>query len=205
MIDRPVLFDACERGDAAMTALLYARGANVNIRDWTGAPPLASLGLGASLTMIKTLLDAGADPEAAGTSMTTALLRFCVLDRRDAVALLLSRGAKANTIGLLGLTPAIAASSVHDLDLLRLLASHGADLRRPIEGGVTALHLASTKEGDAPVLLFLIQHGLDVNGKSSEGDTPLERRRCVWMPGERQISPRATEPISTHAPWTAKL
>jgi ankyrin repeat protein len=116
---------------------------------------------------------------------------------------LLARGANANTTDTRGLTPAAAAIEMASLPLLKLLTQWGAklppdalprtlalgthveliqflldhpsdvDLALRNASGQTLAHLAAQSEKRLFLLLWLVQHGADVEARDSDGMTPM--------------------------------
>ncbi len=187
------------------------------------AAPAANAGpVVTSMQIIKALLDAGADPNvemnfhrpnAPGrgrfgdnqvSTSTTALFRAVQLEDKEVVELLLSKGANPN-INSMGYTPfGIAAgngpngrgggNAPPNLELLNLLAKHGADVNAKISGtlsysfhigygnrddgvnskeGTSALHEAA-RNGRLDMVRFLIDIGADPNLQDNDGQKPLD-------------------------------
>ncbi|MEO5923194.1 MAG: ankyrin repeat domain-containing protein [Bryobacteraceae bacterium] len=176
-----------------------------------------------SMEIIKTLLAAGADPNvemnfhrpnAPGrgrfgdnqvSTSTTALFRAVQLEDKEVIELLLSKGANPN-INTMGYTPfGIAAGNGPsgrgggaggpvNLELLNLLAKHGADVNAKISGtlsysfhigygntndgvnskeGTSALHEAA-RTGRLDMVRALIDLGADPNLADADGQKPID-------------------------------
>ncbi len=174
------------------------------------------------MEIIKTLLDAGADPNvemnfhrpnAPGrgrfgdnqvSTGTTALFRAVQLNDMEVINLLLAKGANPN-INSMGYTPfGLAANNGPNgrgggagpvnLELLNLLAKHGADVNAKsaarlatpstlatairMDGvnskeGTTALHEAA-RAGRADLVRYLIDLGADPNLADNDGQKPID-------------------------------
>ena len=61
---------------------------------------------------------------------------------------------------------------VEEIDALRLLLKHGADVNAARHDGQTALHFAA-KNGSAKCVRILLDAGADPTSKNAGGDTPL--------------------------------
>lgn len=95
---------------------------------------------------LRTLLDAGANPNETVAQLTLsvpALSRLIRLDDLDATRLLLERGANPNSAGSRGLTPLMmAASSEYGAPTVRMLLAKGARIDAQDDSGQTALDWA---------------------------------------------------------------
>ena len=135
-----------------LAALLLERGARPNIPDargsalhalaWvrrpgSGRPPLPTGALD-SLTLARELLARGADPN---TRIDWREIPFEVDLGIVKPPPNISVG--RNFISFVGATPFYLAAKHADLDLMKLLAAHGADPRRPTDQGVTPLMAAA--------------------------------------------------------------
>jgi ankyrin repeat protein len=104
---------------------------------------------------LRTLLDAGANPNEAVTQVTLtvpALARVIGLEDPDATRVLVERGADVNAVGARGLTPLMAAAaSERGAPTVRLLLETGANVQaRDAEGASAldwALRLGDTETG----------------------------------------------------------
>lgn len=107
-------------------------------------PPLIQAARTGSLDTMKRLLDSGADvnvPGPTGDDWDATPLQHAILARqRDAVRLLLERGADPNRVaGPNAPTPLLLAAGDIDPTFVNLLLAHGADPTVEGEGGVTPL------------------------------------------------------------------
>jgi ankyrin repeat protein len=196
-----------------LVRLLIERGADVNARD-TGdnALPLHFAAGGASLEVIRMLIDAGSDVQGEGDDHRMDVIGWacCMADaRRDVVALLLERGARHNVF---------SAIACNDVDAVRrVVRDDPAQLTRRLshnEQEQTAVHYV-VKAADGLVggtfrtgehyrtLEALIELGADVNATDAKGRTPIEiamlqgdreAMRLLHAAGARAPVPRASAP-----------
>jgi ankyrin repeat protein len=71
-----------------------------------------------------------------------------------------------------GNTPLILATANGNLEQVKALVAHGADVNRPNFEGKTPLHVAAMCNHNE-ILLFLINHGANIAQKTFEGETAL--------------------------------
>lgn len=154
-----VLF-AARHGDAEATDLLLNAGADPNDTAPDGATALLVAVHSGHQFVAALLLSKGANPNAIGaghTALHAAVLRGDIAMVRDllghgaAVDVPLRHGTTTTRAGrhfvlpenLAGASPFLLAAKFLELDIMRLLASHGADPRRTLNDGTTALMLAA--------------------------------------------------------------
>ena len=196
-----------------LVKLLIDRGADVNARD-TGdnALPLHFAAGGASIDVVRMLLDAGSDVQGEGDDHKMDVIGWaCCMNeaRRDVIALLLERGARHNIF---------SAIACNDLDAIRrVVRGNPAELQRRLsrnEQEQTPVHYV-VKAADGLVggrfrtgehyqtLALLIELGADVNAKDAKGRTPIEiamlqgdreAMRLLRDAGARPPAPRASAP-----------
>jgi ankyrin repeat protein len=179
--------------DAAIARLLINAGAEVNPLDYRANTPLYYAASSDNLPLIKVLIDAGADPDGGGTSMTTvydaqgkeskqialASGRPLLLNQinPEALSLLISAGANVNIRGSYGQTP---LHLVEDLAAAKLLIDAGADVNLQDDSGNTPLHDADNPD----ITRLLIGAGAKINQKNNQGGTPFHE-----MFGPYRLSP----------------
>jgi ankyrin len=201
----PLLF-AARAGDIECAKLLLAAGANVNDTAADGTSVLVMAAYSDHGDFAAFLLDRGADPNAAGAGYTA--LHIAVLTHnRELVKALVAHGADRNarlTKGtqvrrfeddvvlpqsLAGATPFLVAAHFAEVDIMRDLASAGADTRLATTNGTTPLMAAiapdrrslalrgvRTRKAASPALeavQLALQLGGDVNATNGNGDTAL--------------------------------
>ena len=168
-IDRPAAFD--------LIKLLLDKGANVNMRtkevppirrfvtplgdlswvDFTGQTAFLRAALAGDITLMRLLLDRGADPNIPTLAGTTALMA----------------AAGVNWMGGQTFTESKEAS----MEAVKLCLQKGADVNAKNSMGVTAV-IGAANRGSDDILEFLVQKGARLDVKDNEGRTPL-----VWAEG----------------------
>ena len=170
---------AAHSGHAEVGALLLAKGANPDSAD-AGYTALHAAVLRSDLTLVKALLARGANPNIRMTKGTPL--------RRDTTDFNLPAT-------LIGSTPYLLAAKFLEPEIMRALASGGADLKVTMRDGSTPLMVAagagsggnSTRRGIAAIdggkpepeaqvlqaVATAIELGADVNATNQAGDTAL--------------------------------
>jgi ankyrin repeat protein len=161
------------RGEArlAFVKLLLAHGANVNARaesspqpyvgvsrrrrgggDLAGATPFLLAAETNDITLMRTLLIAGAEPKVMTNNNTTPLM--------VAAGIGYTQGRNKTT-------------QTTALEAAKLLLELGADVNAVNANGETALHGAAYRERATDLVQFLVDKGAKLNVKSKRGWTPL--------------------------------
>lgn len=91
---------------------------------------------------------------------------------KEITELLISKGADVNTKSEYGRTALHSAASCNNIEVMKLLILHGADVNAK-DYGVTALHYAA-KYNHIKAAELLISHGADVNAKDYNKMTALD-------------------------------
>ena len=115
---------------------------------------------------VATLLEAGADVDAAGPDGTTALHWAVQRDDRPLARRLLAAGAGADAANRYGVTPLALAAANGSAPLVGALLDAGADPEAPSPGGDTPLMMAA-RTGRPEVLRRLLEAGVDVHATES--------------------------------------
>jgi ankyrin repeat protein len=128
-----------------------------------GQPPGDAVYLairGNDLTGLGALLKAGEDANTVEPrGGMTPLMHAAVSGSREAMTLLLDKGASVNTANGAGVTALMM--SVTDIDKVNLLLAKGADVNAVTKRGRSALLLAAMSDGSAPIVRLLIAKGAD--------------------------------------------
>ena len=212
----PLLF-AARQGDRDSARLLLAKGADVNDTAPDGTSALVVATHSGHGTLAIFLLDRGANPNAAEAGYTA--LHAAVLtgdldlveallahearpDAQVTLATRVTRNGQVLMLGehLLGATPFALAAKFIDVDIMRVLADAGADVRLPLKNGWTPLMLAASaswryavwdrrdralakapafqaqmydEAGTLAAVRFAVESGADVNAVDAVGSTAL--------------------------------
>lgn len=137
------------------------------------AGPLADAAAAGDLAAVKTLLKAGADPNAAGADGTPPLHWIVRLQDADTTAQLLRAGADANQANRYAVRPLHLAIANADLPMVERLLRAGADPNTADGAGDSCLVMA-IRGGNLPITEALLKKGAlpDVPDQAY-GQTPL--------------------------------
>ena len=124
------------------------------------------------LAVVRLLLEAGADKDAADTDGDTALHIAAKEGHLEVVRLLLEAGADKDAADTDGYTPLHFAARKGHLEAIRLLLETGADKDAATTHGSRALHIAA-QEGHMAVVRLLLEAGADKDAADTDGDTAL--------------------------------
>ncbi|HET8671376.1 MAG TPA: ankyrin repeat domain-containing protein [Candidatus Saccharimonadales bacterium] len=187
-----VLMVASVRGNPEMVEALIKRGANVNLKRYVGDTPLMLAAGSDNVKTVTLLLKAGADPNvkvvsphAGELTPLTLAINLSEQHRIEIAETLLAAGAEINPRGNFFMSPLMQA--LEDLEMVKLLIAHGADVNQKNFRGATAL-MGAAAAGPASVVKYLIEKGADVNARDNDGTTALmaaEYRREFFDPSER--------------------
>jgi ankyrin repeat protein len=117
------------------------------------------------------LLKAGANPNVVDAGGTPALMGATLFGGADLVKLLLDRGADPNRSGVGGTTALMWA--VPNLEKVRLLVGHGANVNARSETDRTAFLVAASYPRTLEVLRLLLERGADLRAQDRAGATAL--------------------------------
>jgi ankyrin repeat protein len=155
--------------DLAKVRLLLARGAKPDIRTSEGTTPLiAAAAFRGSTPVLRALLDAGADPNSANSDGSTPLTQAASVGDFEAMKFLIDRGAQVNprisvdNPQMMGMSPLTTSAYFGTAEMVQFLLERGALVNAADGSGITALHVAVTREDDK-MIAALIRAGADVN------------------------------------------
>jgi ankyrin repeat protein len=141
-------------------------------------PALADAAEQGNKPLIRTLLDAHADVNAAQVDGTTALHWAVYRDDVETAGLLVRSGAKANVVNRFGVAPLFLACTNGNSDLVVLLLNAGADANAYLPGGETVL-MTAARTGNLVIVRALLEKGANPNAKERSEQTPL-----MWAAAE---------------------
>jgi len=144
---------AAVRGRIEIMKLLLKAGAKVDAVDHRKATLLAGYGF-INPFVVKTLLDAGANPNAGDIDHRTALMQAAHYGCEDATVILLERGAAVNQKDNKGRTALMYAAAGKYVDAIPHLIEKGADVNARDSEGKTALDIARQSKNEVAVELL---------------------------------------------------
>lgn len=162
MILLKALLETGAEPNAVLTRPLpFRRGDYVSRNAYDGASPFWLATRDANLSMMRVLLDAGADPFLANAGGVTPLMVASGLGGNDArrppddlvvqaVRFLLDRGANVLATNRGGQTALHGAAAMWEDQVVQLLADHGADVDVEDKRGRTPLYLVERSNANAP-------------------------------------------------------
>lgn len=172
-----LLVRAIWREDVREVERLLAEGADVNeLDESTNSAPLAEAAATGNLEMVRTLLAAGAEPNARNSRGTTALMRLDDDAGAELVRTLLAAGAKVNLKNEEGQTALHVAAEFQTAEALGVLLEAGAKVNASDKEGKTPLMIAA-EENRLDNVKALIAAGADPDRRSKEGETALKLAR----------------------------
>jgi len=171
------LMAASSRGHSELVQLLIKRGAHVNLKHYSGTTALMSAAGSGDESTVKALLDAGADvnakvvsPHAGELTPLTTTINTDHPQRFEIARILLAAKAEVNPKGPFFMSPLMHA--LEDLEMVKLLIAHGADVNQKNFRGATPLMGAAVGRNVA-VVKYLIEKGADVKARDQDGHTAL--------------------------------
>jgi len=166
---------AAAQGDhQALEAQLAKGETDVNLRNDKGETPLylACAVESADLSLVKRLVSAGADVHAATSNEQEPLKVHRGLFSTFANRVERNRWAMERQ--LVGATPLHVAAKSRNVGIVKYLLDNGADIQAKTFHGNSVLHTAFFTEQNRPMIEFLLQHGLSLTSKNTDGETPGE-------------------------------
>src|SRR3989454_6709464 len=141
-------------------------------------PMLADAAEQRNSALIRTLLDAGADVNAAQVDGMTALHWAVYNDDTDTAGLLVRSGADVNAANLYGVPPLALACTNGNAELVRLLLDAGANANAQLRGGETVL-MTAARAGSLEAVKALLARGAKPNARERRDQTAL-----MWAAAE---------------------
>ena len=184
----PKIIECIKNGDIACTSEFLATGGNANAVDEKGAPLLITASETKSATVVRLLLNAGADPNVAGSG-ETPLCRAALFGRKEIAQALLDADAKANVIcdgdhgdsalmeairgAMFGAMPFELRETILNPEELRESADNEKEAQEKV--GQLGEILAASADDYLDIARMLLARGVDVNvvAKCDGGESAL--------------------------------
>ena len=202
--DAARLMTSIRDGDrTAIDALLRSNVRAVTSRGPAGATPLMTAALYGDAALVRQLLRAGADPNAADRAGVTPLMWAAASP--DTIRLLLDAGADVNARSDDGRSAlAIASGIVGAAPAARLLLDYGADAWTAPAGDASPLREAA-RAGDPETFRLLLDYGVSATGAGSVPPAFLRTVcfQCAELIGAAEGGPLARRPPESEAGATA--
>ena len=141
-------------------------------------PTLADAAEQRNKALVRTLLDAGADVNAAQADGTTALHWAVYNDDADTVQLLMRSRANVNAVNRYGVPPLSLACTNGNAELVKLLLAAGADANATLPGGETVL-MTAARAGNTEAVKALLARGANANARER-----LDQTAMMWAAAE---------------------
>lgn len=166
----PLTF-AVKSGDIGIVKLFFNAGAKNDLQNERDAVNALSIAAGNSdAPMVKTLLEAGASPNAKGKYGTTAITIAAMRNNREVVRLLIFAGADVNIRGPQTAAPLTWASNYGYTEIVTLLLEAKADVN--VKEDWSPLISAARKE-HIETMKVLLRAGANINQPAYDGKTAL--------------------------------
>ena len=172
---------ATEQNDTEMMRLLLKKGAKISYQSGCDDSPMSIASKNNNVEAIKLLIEMGADVNEKVREGHTPLLNAACYNSLEVAKILIEEGADVNEKAY-GRTALLWALGTGSEKTALLLIEKGADIFAKSEhteysflnheDGNSALHFASA-QNLKNVVVLLVERGLDVNYKNSNGSTPL--------------------------------
>src|SRR5436309_1157705 len=141
-------------------------------------PTLADAAEQRNQALIRTLLDARADVNAAQADGMTALHWAVYNDDADTAGLLVRSGANVNAANRYGVPPLSLACTNGNANLVKLLLDAGADANASLQGGETVL-MTAARAGNLEAVKALLARGANPNARER-----LDQTALMWAAAE---------------------
>lgn len=178
------LLEAVRQGDEANINAIINLGVSPNRASASSSPLIIAAEHGndpeKTASLMKLLVEAGADPNLATSNRNTALRAGIQAADAAAVQALLALGADPNLSTARG-SPLAAASATGDCDIISTLLEAGADLGYEAKDGTTAL-LAAVRENRQQAVKLLLRNGADPSKKNADGLSAIGLSEQLVLP-----------------------
>jgi ankyrin repeat protein len=168
------LMKAAWDGESEIVETLLAAGAKVNAKSSdTDETALMSAVTKGDPAIVNMLIKAGADVTPKNKFSFNVFTSAVAAGNEEIAAILLEAGAKIEE-GASGLTPLQFAASAGNINMIRFLVKHGADVNHGVKTGDQTALLSAIYGAHPDVVQALIELKANVNAKTKDGDTPLK-------------------------------
>jgi uncharacterized protein len=168
---------ACEKGDSEAVLNLLKEGVDPNttcVLHEKSVTPLIIVSNYGHLSIVKILINAGADVNLKNADGCSPLIIACDKGHENVVNELLKHKADANAATSNGEVPLQVACKIGNLKIVEQLLKHKANVNVKITASnqSTPLYIASDI-GNVKIVEMLLDHKADVNAKIYSGSAPL--------------------------------
>jgi serine/threonine-protein phosphatase 6 regulatory ankyrin repeat subunit B len=168
---------ACYKGQLDSVTFLLKKGADINQIDDQGYGALHAAAAGNKTDMIDFLLRNGAHvdlkrPETKGKFSVTPLGWAVMMRNVEAADMLMNNNASVLSLDTLGITLMERAVFNDDLEIIKSLVVHGADINQKDQYFWSPIIYAAGN-GRTEILKYLVDNGADINVKTSSGRNAL--------------------------------
>ncbi|GFF59181.1 ankyrin repeat and protein kinase domain-containing protein 1 [Aspergillus udagawae] len=184
----PLHFACLTKQDITMVQLLLAHGADASAKDREDRTPIHICCTYGQVALLKTLIDAGADIDAAengavdsGARGQTPFHNAVLCGHTECAKILLERGADPNL--LYGPEEHVIGSAVFrgQTELVQLMLDKGADVNRPERLGTTPLMIAAIANREQ-IARMLLHAGANPNIRGPRDAVPLHGAAREGLP-----------------------
>ncbi|KAK4176463.1 ankyrin repeat-containing domain protein [Triangularia setosa] len=177
------LQSAAWHGHDRLLMRLVEAGAHLSVDLGADAPPppfqsaLQAASFRGHSSAVDLLLKLGSDPNENGGIFTTALMAACSKGHLEVVRSLLAAGATAEVITISFYDSPLLAACQHngiDLEVVKLLVEHGADVNARASCWGYPLQCATFNQSDDEVVLYLLEQGAEINAVGGRYGTALQ-------------------------------
>eukprot|EP00833_Pecoramyces_ruminatium_P013124 jgi/Orpsp1_1/1187156/evm.model.d7180000055804.1 len=150
-------------------------GVSVNVRDssyYLGRTPLTFSSETNNMTMVKFLIENGAEIDLDNLEGNTPLHMACKRNQHNIINYLIDHGSNINIQNHDGDTPLMIACFEKNFETVQYLVEHGADVNIKNNEGNNALYKACC---DLKIIKYLVEHEIDINNRNKDNETALLR------------------------------